>query len=118
MSGRKTGKMDLKARATTIYNKANQLSGGVLDIARQTIQRFGEARGSEAAASMAYYALFSLFPLMLALVAGGSYLLDRQQVFQQVVDMVSSGWIIIFGAHLSAAVARHTSEGPLPRQMA
>ena len=86
--------MDLKARATTVYRKASRLSGGVLDIVKQTIQRFGEARGSEAAASMAYYALFSLFPLMLALVAGGSYLLDRQQVFQQVVEMVSNAFPI------------------------
>jgi membrane protein len=43
---------------------------------------------------MAYYTLFSLFPLLLALVAGGSYLLDRQQVFQQVVDLVSNAFPI------------------------
>ena len=88
------GKLDLKARAATIYRKANQRSGGVLGIVKGSIESFGDARGSEAAAGMAYYTLFSLFPLLLALVAAGSYLLDRQQVFQQVVDLVSNAFPI------------------------
>ena len=94
MSGGNTGKLDLKARAATIYRKANQRSGGVLGIVKGSIESFGDARGSEAAAGMAYYTLFSLFPLLLALVAAGSYLLDRQQVFQQVVDLVSNAFPI------------------------
>lgn len=39
---------------------------------------------------MAYYTLFSLFPLLLALVSIGSFLLDRQQVFDQVVSLINS----------------------------
>ena len=64
----------------------------MLGIIRDAIDSFGDARGSEAAASMAYYTLFSLFPLLLAFVAAGSYLLDRQQIFQQVVDLVSNAF--------------------------
>jgi membrane protein len=94
MSGGKTGKLDLKSRAATIYRKANQRSGGVLGIVKGSIESFGDARGSEAAAGIAYYTLFSLFPLLLALVAAGSYLLDRQRVFQQVVDLVSNAFPI------------------------
>ena len=84
----------LARQAWAAYRHANRLSGGVLGIMRDTVRSFSEARGSEAAASMAYYTLFSLFPLLLALVAAGSYLLDRQQVFQQVVDLVSNAFPI------------------------
>ena len=94
MPGQKAEQQDLKAKATAIYKRANRLSGGVLGVVKGSIESFGEARGSEAAAGMAYYALFSLFPLLLALVAAGSYLLDRQQVFQQVVDLVSNAFPI------------------------
>jgi membrane protein len=85
---------DLKARGKKVYERANHLSGGALEIIRSAIQGFGEARGSEAAASVAYYTLFSLFPLLIALVAGGSYLLDRQQVFNQVVDLITNAFPI------------------------
>jgi len=37
---------------------------------------------------LAYYAFFSLFPLLLALIAGGSYFLNSQQVFQNVTQVV------------------------------
>ena len=84
----------LSRQALAAYRHGNRLSGGILGIIRDTIQSFSQARGSEAAASMAYYTLFSLFPLLLALVAAGSYLLDRQQVFQQVVDLVSNAFPI------------------------
>lgn len=94
MSGKRTGKLNLKARAARIYRAANQRSGGLLGIVKGSIESFGEARGSEAAAGVAYYTLFSLFPLLLALVAAGSFLLDRQQVFQQVVDLVSNAFPI------------------------
>lgn len=84
----------LKAKAKTYYKRANQMSGGVLGLIRDAIESFGEARGSEAAASMAYYTLFSLSPLLLALVAAGSFFLDQQQVFRQVVDLATEAFPI------------------------
>jgi len=39
---------------------------------------------------MAYYAMFSLFPLLLALVIAGSYFLERGVAYQEVVRLVSS----------------------------
>ncbi len=89
-----TWRTRLTQQARAAYRHANKLSGGVLGIIHDAIQGFTQARGSEAAASMAYYTLFSLFPLLLALVAGGSYLLDRQQVFRQVVDLISNAFPI------------------------
>jgi membrane protein len=80
----------LKARIQSLYERANDLSGGTLAIVRQAFRSFGEAQASGAAAGVAYYALFSLFPLLLALVAGGSLILDDDQAFQDVIDLVSN----------------------------
>jgi membrane protein len=77
-----------------VYRRANRISGGVLGIVKETVEGFGDARGGEAAAGMAYYTLFSLFPLLLALVAAASFFLDRQSVFQQVVDLVATAFPI------------------------
>ncbi len=53
----------------------------------QSIRRgfvtFGERRGAEAAAAMAYYAFLSLFPLLIFLVAVASLLLQQERVYNQ-----------------------------------
>jgi membrane protein len=74
-----------------IYDRANRLTGGIVGIVRDAFGRFGEARGSQAAAGMAYYAVFSLFPLLLALIIGGTYLLNLEQaaVRAQVLDIIA-----------------------------
>jgi membrane protein len=80
---------NLKKRAQDLYRWADAHSGGVLGILRATLQGFTEARGAEAAASIAYYALFSLFPLFLALIAAGSFFLQSQTAFNQVLGLVT-----------------------------
>ncbi len=80
---------DLKERIEAIYKRASDLSGGNLDILKNAILSFNDARATEAAASMAYYALFSIFPLLLFLVAVGSYLLESAQAYQAVVGFMS-----------------------------
>jgi membrane protein len=62
----------------------------VLGIIRGAFQRFGAARASGAAASVAYYSVFSLFPLLLALIAGGSLFLGNDQAYQEAIDLVSN----------------------------
>ena len=94
VQGMDSWKDDWMGRAKAVYGRADEITGGTLSIVRDAIKQFGDARGSEAAASMAYYTLFSLFPLLLALVAAGSFFLDRQNVFQQVVDLVSRAFPI------------------------
>lgn len=42
-----------------------------MKILKQAITTFSNTRASQAAASLAYYAIFSLFPLLLLLVASG-----------------------------------------------
>lgn len=72
-----------------LYERADDLSGGVLGIARHALQSFNEARGAEAAASMAYYAFFSLFPLLLAFVFAASFILEGERAYREVVDLVT-----------------------------
>lgn len=71
-----------------LYKKTNQFSGHRLDILKITLAKFTDAYASQAAASLAYYAIFSLFPLLLVLVAAGSYFLDRQQAYEFVTRFV------------------------------
>jgi membrane protein len=70
------------------YKGINQFSGGKLDIVATALRTFTETRASQAAASLAYYAFFSLFPLLLVLIAGGSYFLNSQQVYDDVMQFV------------------------------
>ncbi len=78
-------------RLKDAYRRADRLSGGFLGLLRDSFRSFSDARAPEAAASMAYYAFFSLFPLVLTLIALGSFFLEREQASQQVVEFVAQG---------------------------
>jgi len=72
----------------TAYHRVNQFTGGLLGILRRTFQRFGEERGSEAAASLAYYAFFSIFPMLLVFIVIGSFFVDRYVVQAQLLNLL------------------------------
>jgi len=57
-------------------------------ILSDAVRRFGDTRASEAAASIAFYTVFSLFPLLLSLIIGGSFILESEQVQQWVLEVV------------------------------
>jgi membrane protein len=59
-------------------------------LVREVALRIGAARASDAAATMSYYALFSLFPLLLVLVAVGGYLLESETAYDLVVAIAGS----------------------------
>jgi membrane protein len=79
-----------RARAEDLYRQANDLSRGALAVVRQAFESFGETRASGAAASVAYYALFSLFPLLLFLAAAGSFFLQSDQAYREAIDLVTN----------------------------
>jgi membrane protein len=87
----------LQDRVEATFQRVNDLSGGRLSIVKDAVDSFNEARGSEAAAGMAYYAIFSLFPLSLTLVAIGSLVLDKQQIMAQVISLVSQAFPVARG---------------------
>jgi membrane protein len=68
------------------YNWANGLTGGSLSVFNDAVQHFVGARAAEASASIAYYAIFSLFPLLIILVVVGSFVLESEDVERWVLD--------------------------------
>ncbi len=66
----------------------NEFTRGAVEIIILAVRRFGEARAAENAASLAYYTLFSIFPMFLAIIAAGSFLLERGEVYQQVQSFI------------------------------
>jgi membrane protein len=71
-----------------LYLFLNDKTGGFVRILRITIDRFGEANSTQAAAGMSYYAFFSLFPLLLFLVVGASYVLEVQSAYDYIMNQV------------------------------
>lgn len=77
-----------KHKIKAVYRRVDSFTGGVLEILRQTFQGFGETRGSEAAASLAYYAFFSIFPMLLVFIAIGSFFVDQEVVQAQLLNLL------------------------------
>lgn len=75
-------------RPEELYQKVDRLSGDRLHILKNAIDNFTEKQAAQASAGLAYYSLFSIFPLLLVFVAGGSYFLDSEQVFNTVTQFV------------------------------
>lgn len=71
-----------------LYENINQLSGNRFSILQTAIKSFTEKQAAQASAGLAYYTFFSIFPLMLVFIAGGSYFLDSQQVFSTVTQFI------------------------------
>jgi membrane protein len=78
--------MEMGERVKALYREANDRTGGRLDILRDAFGSFNEARATQAAAGMAYYTFFSIFPLVIGLIIAGSFFLESQQVYQRVVQ--------------------------------
>jgi membrane protein len=72
----------------TLYQQINAKTNGGLDIVKRTIDRFGKERTAEAAAGIAFFGLFSLFPMLLLLVSMGSSVLHKPEAQDQVLDIL------------------------------
>ncbi len=59
-----------------------------LRMLRIAIRQFNEANSAQAAAGMSYYGFFSLFPLLLFLIVGSSYILEDQAAYDYVIENV------------------------------
>ncbi|MCB0154063.1 MAG: YihY/virulence factor BrkB family protein [Anaerolineae bacterium] len=62
----------------------------ILKIAARTLHTFAETRAIEAAASIAYYALFSLFPLLLLMITFGTSVLRNEQTVDLILDYTAN----------------------------
>jgi len=72
----------------SLYTRANRLTGGVLEIIRVAVERFTEERGAETSASLAYYAFFSIFPMLLVFIVIGSFFVDAQVVQTELLNLL------------------------------
>lgn len=71
------------------YHRLNLKSHGTLEIWRHAFLRFSRVQGMEASAAVAYYAIFSIFPLLLTLISVTGFLLTRDQAVELVLDFVT-----------------------------
>lgn len=78
----------LHAEAQAFSSRLKLAWKNIITILQETLRTFQHTHASQAAASIAYYALFSLFPLVLVLVVGGSFFLQRAVVQEQLITWI------------------------------
>jgi membrane protein len=66
----------------------DQRSGGLLEMFRQAVIHFNHVQGLEAAAAIAYYAIFSIFPLLLTLISVAGFLLAGNDAVDLVMELI------------------------------
>lgn len=71
-----------------VYHQLNNLLRGAPACVAAAYNNFQQVRAAQAAAGIAYYALFSMFPLMLLFISAGSYFLERQQAEQVLIYVI------------------------------
>ena len=71
-----------------LYLAIDQRLGGRLSLLVRTVLAFNEDDGALQSRSLAYYALFSLFPLLLVLMSFSSSILDIGEARQVILDLV------------------------------
>lgn len=88
-------------RIKELYQRADRISGNRLNLLKDAMETFNVTRAGQASASLAYYVILSLFPLLLVLISAGSFFLDSQQVYlklsqlvQQNIPATSYDWIV------------------------
>lgn len=75
-------------RIRQLYQRADRISGNRLNIIKDAIETFNITHANQASAGLAYYLIFSLFPLLLVLISVGSFVLNSEQVYLKVTQLV------------------------------
>ena len=71
------------------FDHADRLSRGALRLIAATFKRMSETESWDAAAAIAYYSLFSLFPMLILLVILGASFLETEENYQRLIDFIS-----------------------------
>jgi len=80
---------DLGGKAQAVLTEVNRRLGGIPLLLKRTLDSYSAHDGAFVSAAMAYYFFFTLFPLVLALIAIGSLFLDSQRARQAAVRFIS-----------------------------
>jgi len=70
------------------FSKANKKSFGFLGILRYAVERFSALRGVEGSASIAFFTIFGLPPLLIVLVSVASYYLEIPDIQEQIIQAI------------------------------
>jgi membrane protein len=79
-----------KNKIQPFYLRVNKHLHGALDVIRIAGKSFAKERAPEAAASMAYFTFFSLFPLVLVVISFASFILKSQFVQDLVYQFINN----------------------------
>ena len=82
-------KVEHKLNARLFFRQAIKLGQTIFKILVDTVRSFLSANAAGAAASIAYYTLFSFFPLLILLIGFASSVLEDEPVQQLVLDAVA-----------------------------
>ena len=80
--------VEIPERLYPVYKRANRFTFGSLEILLFAINRFTVERGAEGAASTAFFTAFAIFPLLIVIVAIGSYFIDGAQLKTQIIQII------------------------------
>ena len=69
-----------------LAQRVDRTLGGFPKMLILAIRHFGVTRASETAASIAFYTMFSMFPLLLMIIAGGGFFVNQLQFELQILD--------------------------------
>ena len=85
----KSRKQFLQTRLEAGYARLDRLLGGRLSLVVRTAIAFDQDGGALMARSIAYYALFAVFPAILVLIVAASTTLDSEEVQEAVMALVA-----------------------------
>lgn len=85
---------EIQDRLRKFYLNLNDHLGGALGVIRHAFTNFNLVHAAEASASLAYYGLFSIFPLLLAVVSIGSMFLEGELVKVELLEIITR-WVPI-----------------------
>ena len=108
---------EVQDRLRYFYLKLNKRLGGSLGVLRHAFNNFNLVHAAEASASLAYYGLFSIFPLLLAVVSIGSIFLEGELVKVELLEIITQ-WIPVSADAVNSQVtspALFTTSATVPR---
>ena len=80
----------IRQRLVRMWAVLDARSNGWLGVGERAYKRFAKHQGNVSAAAIAYYTLFSIFPLTLGLVSLGSLVLDSVEAQEAVLRLVGA----------------------------
>jgi membrane protein len=72
------------------YHRLDALSGGRLAVISRAVRRFDRNRGLDAAATISYYTIFSVFPLLIFTITALSYFVDPEAVIERLTELTKN----------------------------